>query len=55
MGKIEDGINYFVQFDINYENPPVQIHVNTYEIVVSHNNKSDWLPWSKSASSTIQG
>ncbi|XP_062356545.1 inter-alpha-trypsin inhibitor heavy chain H4 [Cinclus cinclus] len=54
-GKLGDGINHFVQFDINYENPPVQIHVYTHAILVNHNNKNDWLSWTKSASSTIQG
>ncbi|XP_005053021.1 PREDICTED: inter-alpha-trypsin inhibitor heavy chain H4 isoform X2 [Ficedula albicollis] len=54
-GKLGDGVNHFVQFDINYENPPVQIHVYTHAILVSHNNKNDWLSWTKSASSTIQG
>ncbi|XP_032927572.1 inter-alpha-trypsin inhibitor heavy chain H4 [Catharus ustulatus] len=54
-GKLGDGINHFVQFDINYENPPVQIRVYTHAILVSHNNKNDWLSWTKSASSTIQG
>ncbi|KAL2299708.1 hypothetical protein Nmel_012553 [Mimus melanotis] len=54
-GKLGDGINHFVQFDINYENPPVQVHVYTHAILVSHNNKNDWLSWTKSASSTIQG
>ncbi|KAM7040755.1 inter-alpha-trypsin inhibitor heavy chain H4-like isoform 1-T1 [Acridotheres tristis] len=54
-GQLGDGINHFVQFDINYENPPVQIHVYTHAILVSHNNKNDWLSWTKSASTTIQG
>ncbi|XP_053809505.1 inter-alpha-trypsin inhibitor heavy chain H4 isoform X2 [Vidua chalybeata] len=55
MGKLGDGINHFVQFDINYVNPPVQIHVYTHAILVSHNNKNNWLSWTKSTSSTIQG
>lgn len=54
-GKLGDGINHFVQFDINYENPPVQIRVYTHAILVSHNNQNNWLSWTKSASSTIQG
>ncbi|XP_009080982.1 PREDICTED: inter-alpha-trypsin inhibitor heavy chain H4, partial [Acanthisitta chloris] len=55
MGKLGDRTNHFVQFDINYVNPPVQIHVSTAEIVVSHNNRSTRLSWMKSATSTIQG
>nr|XP_054495794.1 inter-alpha-trypsin inhibitor heavy chain H4 [Agelaius phoeniceus] len=54
-GKLGDGKNHFVQFDINYVNPPVQIHVYTHAILVSHNNKNDWLSWTTSTSSTIQG
>uniref|UniRef100_A0A8D2P3U6 Inter-alpha-trypsin inhibitor heavy chain 4 n=1 Tax=Zosterops lateralis melanops TaxID=1220523 RepID=A0A8D2P3U6_ZOSLA len=54
-GKLGDGINRFVQFDINYVNPPVEIHVSTHAILLSHNNKNSWLSWTKSASSTIQG
>ncbi|XP_005485567.2 inter-alpha-trypsin inhibitor heavy chain H4 isoform X1 [Zonotrichia albicollis] len=55
MGKLGDGINHFVQFDINYVNPPVQIHVYTHAILVSHNNNNNWLSWTTSTSSTIQG
>ncbi|XP_059712268.1 inter-alpha-trypsin inhibitor heavy chain H4 [Haemorhous mexicanus] len=54
-GKLGDGVNHFVQFDINYVNPPVQIHVYTHAILVSHNNKNNWLSWTTSTSSTIQG
>ncbi|XP_041281734.1 inter-alpha-trypsin inhibitor heavy chain H4 [Onychostruthus taczanowskii] len=54
-GKLGEGINRFVQFDINYVNPPVQIHVYTHAILVSHNNNNNWLSWTKSTSSTIQG
>ncbi|XP_038004665.1 inter-alpha-trypsin inhibitor heavy chain H4 isoform X1 [Motacilla alba alba] len=54
-GKLGDGINHFVQFDINYVNPPVQIHVYTHAILVSHNNKNNWMSWTTSNSSTIQG
>ncbi|XP_041319281.1 inter-alpha-trypsin inhibitor heavy chain H4 [Pyrgilauda ruficollis] len=54
-GKLGEGINHFVQFDINYVNPPVQIHVYTHAILVSHNNNNNWLSWTKSTSSTIQG
>ncbi|XP_058668737.1 inter-alpha-trypsin inhibitor heavy chain H4 isoform X3 [Ammospiza caudacuta] len=55
MGKLGDGINHFVQFDISYVNPPVQIHVYTHAILVSHNNNNNWLSWTTSTSSTIQG
>nr|XP_005485567.1 inter-alpha-trypsin inhibitor heavy chain H4 [Zonotrichia albicollis] len=55
MGTLGDGINHFVQFDINYVNPPVQIHVYTHAILVSHNNNNNWLSWTTSTSSTIQG
>ncbi|XP_063267559.1 inter-alpha-trypsin inhibitor heavy chain H4-like [Prinia subflava] len=54
-GKLGDGTNHFVQFDINYVNPPVQIHVYTHAILLSHDNRNSWLSWTKSASSTIQG
>ncbi|XP_039551425.1 inter-alpha-trypsin inhibitor heavy chain H4 isoform X2 [Passer montanus] len=54
-GKLGEGINRFVQFDINYVNPPVQIHVYTHAILVSHNNNNNWMSWTKSTSSTIQG
>ncbi|XP_017587858.1 PREDICTED: inter-alpha-trypsin inhibitor heavy chain H4 isoform X1 [Corvus brachyrhynchos] len=54
-GKLGNGVNHFVQFDIDYVNPPVQIHVYTHAILISHNNKNNWLSWMKSASSTIQG
>ncbi|XP_032860530.2 inter-alpha-trypsin inhibitor heavy chain H4 [Tyto alba] len=54
-GNLGDRINHFVQFDINYVNPPVQIHVSTDEIVLRHNNKSTWLPWTESVTSTIKG
>uniref|UniRef100_A0A8C3QJH7 Inter-alpha-trypsin inhibitor heavy chain 4 n=1 Tax=Cyanoderma ruficeps TaxID=181631 RepID=A0A8C3QJH7_9PASS len=55
MGKVGAGINHFVQFDINYVNPPVQIRVYTHAILLSYNNKNSWLSWMKSSSSTIQG
>ncbi|KAM6344526.1 inter-alpha-trypsin inhibitor heavy chain H4 [Alca torda] len=55
MGKLGDRINHFVQFDINYVNPPVQIHVSTDEIILSHNNKSTRLLWTETGTSTIQG
>ncbi|KAM6387215.1 inter-alpha-trypsin inhibitor heavy chain H4-like [Pluvialis apricaria] len=54
-GKLGDGINHFVQFEINYVNPPARIHVSTDEIILSHNNESTRLPWTESATSTIQG
>ncbi|XP_010147565.1 PREDICTED: inter-alpha-trypsin inhibitor heavy chain H4 [Eurypyga helias] len=54
-GKLGDGINHFVQFDIDYVNPPARIHVSTDEIVLSHNNESTRLPWTESATSTVQG
>ncbi|XP_054137186.1 inter-alpha-trypsin inhibitor heavy chain H4 [Melozone crissalis] len=54
-GKLGDGINHFVQFDISYVNPPVQIHVYTHAILVSHNNNNNWLSWTTSTSSAIQG
>ncbi|XP_066051631.1 inter-alpha-trypsin inhibitor heavy chain H4 [Chamaea fasciata] len=54
-GKLGDGVNHFVQFDVNYVNPPVQVHVSTHAILLSYNNKNSWLSWTESASSTIQG
>ncbi|XP_074691938.1 inter-alpha-trypsin inhibitor heavy chain H4 isoform X2 [Strix aluco] len=54
-GKLGDRTNHFVQFEINYVNPPAQIHVSTDEIVLRHNNESTWLPWTESATSTVQG
>ncbi|XP_074458734.1 inter-alpha-trypsin inhibitor heavy chain H4 isoform X1 [Larus michahellis] len=54
-GKLGDRINHFVQFDINYVNPPVQIRVSTDEIVLTHNNESTRLLWTESGTSTIQG
>uniref|UniRef100_A0A8C4V286 Inter-alpha-trypsin inhibitor heavy chain 4 n=1 Tax=Falco tinnunculus TaxID=100819 RepID=A0A8C4V286_FALTI len=54
-GKLGDRVNRFVQFAISYVNPPTQIHVSTDEIVLSHNNGSTRLPWTESATSTIQG
>ncbi|KAM9271961.1 inter-alpha-trypsin inhibitor heavy chain H4-like [Cariama cristata] len=54
-GKLGERINHFVQFEINYVNPPAQIHISTHEIIVSHNNKSTQLSWTESATSTIQG
>ncbi|XP_037239841.1 inter-alpha-trypsin inhibitor heavy chain H4 isoform X2 [Falco biarmicus] len=54
-GKLGDRVNHFVQFAISYVNPPTQIHVSTDEIVLSHNNGSTRLPWTESATSTIQG
>ncbi|CAM9358379.1 unnamed protein product [Bubo scandiacus] len=54
-GKLEDRTNHFVQFEINYVNPPAQILVSTDEIVLRHNNESTWLPWTESATSTVQG
>ncbi|XP_039932192.1 inter-alpha-trypsin inhibitor heavy chain H4 [Hirundo rustica] len=54
-GRLGDGILHFVQFDIDYVNPPVQIHVYTHAILLSYNNKNSWMPWTKSASSTTQG
>uniref|UniRef100_A0A8C3PRA8 Inter-alpha-trypsin inhibitor heavy chain 4 n=1 Tax=Calidris pygmaea TaxID=425635 RepID=A0A8C3PRA8_9CHAR len=55
QGKLGDGINHFVQFEITYVNPPAQIHVSTDEIVLRHNNESTRLPWAESATSTVQG
>ncbi|XP_009889590.1 PREDICTED: inter-alpha-trypsin inhibitor heavy chain H4 [Charadrius vociferus] len=54
-GKLGDGINHFVQFEINYVNPPAQIHVSMGEIILNHNNESTRLPWTESATSTVQG
>ncbi|XP_010284264.1 PREDICTED: inter-alpha-trypsin inhibitor heavy chain H4 [Phaethon lepturus] len=54
-GKLGDRINRFVQFEINYVNLPVRIHVSMDEIVLSHNNESTRLPWTESATSTLQG
>ncbi|XP_068264886.1 inter-alpha-trypsin inhibitor heavy chain H4-like [Nyctibius grandis] len=54
-GKPGDRTNHFVQFEITYVNPPTRIHISTDEIVLSHNNKSTRLPWTESATSTIQG
>ncbi|KAM6248087.1 inter-alpha-trypsin inhibitor heavy chain H4 isoform 2-T2 [Spheniscus humboldti] len=54
-GKLGDRIKHFVQFEITYVNPPVRIHVSTDEIVLSHDNESTRLPWTESATSTIQG
>ncbi|XP_026713400.1 inter-alpha-trypsin inhibitor heavy chain H4 [Athene cunicularia] len=55
MGKLGDRTNHFVQFEINYVNPPAQIHVSTDEIILRHNNESTWLPWTESSTSTVQG
>ncbi|XP_010009686.1 PREDICTED: inter-alpha-trypsin inhibitor heavy chain H4 [Nestor notabilis] len=55
MGKLGDRTNHFVQFEINYVNPPAQIHISTDAIVLSHNNESTQLPWTESTTSTIQG
>ncbi|XP_069721946.1 inter-alpha-trypsin inhibitor heavy chain H4 isoform X2 [Phaenicophaeus curvirostris] len=55
VGKLGDRINHFVQFEMNYVNPPARIHVSTDEIMVSHANKSTRLPWTESATSTFQG
>ncbi|OPJ80830.1 inter-alpha-trypsin inhibitor heavy chain H4 isoform A [Patagioenas fasciata monilis] len=55
MGKLGDRRNHFVQFEIIYVNPPVQIHVSTDEILLSHNNESTRLPWTESATSSIHG
>ncbi|KAJ7424771.1 Inter-alpha-trypsin inhibitor heavy chain H3 [Willisornis vidua] len=54
-GKLGDGTKRFVQFGINYVNPPVQIHVSTGGIILSHSNGSTLLPWTQSDTSTIQG
>ncbi|XP_010073205.1 PREDICTED: inter-alpha-trypsin inhibitor heavy chain H4-like, partial [Pterocles gutturalis] len=54
-GKLGDRINHFVQFDINYVNPPARIHVSTGEIILSHSNESTQLPWMESATTAVQG
>ncbi|XP_074908978.1 inter-alpha-trypsin inhibitor heavy chain H4-like isoform X2 [Buteo buteo] len=54
-GKLGDRINHFVQFEVIYVNPPVRIHVSTDEIVLSHDTESTQLPWTESATSTVQG
>nr|XP_009940778.1 PREDICTED: inter-alpha-trypsin inhibitor heavy chain H4 [Opisthocomus hoazin] len=54
-GKLGDRINHFVQFDITYVNPPARIRISTHETVLSHNNQSTQLPWTESATSTVQG
>ncbi|XP_049682348.1 inter-alpha-trypsin inhibitor heavy chain H4 [Accipiter gentilis] len=54
-GKLGDRINHFVQFEVIYVNPPVRIHVSTDEIVLSHDTESTRLPWTESATSTVQG
>ncbi|XP_059679501.1 inter-alpha-trypsin inhibitor heavy chain H4 [Gavia stellata] len=54
-GKLGDRINHFVQFEINYVNPPARIRVSMDEIVLSHYNESTRLPWTESATSTVQG
>ncbi|XP_030357511.1 inter-alpha-trypsin inhibitor heavy chain H4-like isoform X2 [Strigops habroptila] len=55
MGKLGDRTDHFVQFEISYVNPPARIHVSTDAIVLCHNNESTRLPWTESATSTIQG
>ncbi|XP_054243191.1 inter-alpha-trypsin inhibitor heavy chain H4-like [Indicator indicator] len=55
MGKLGDRTNHFVQLEINYVNPPAQIHVSTSGVILGHSNRSIQLPWTKSATSTIQG
>ncbi|XP_035193190.1 inter-alpha-trypsin inhibitor heavy chain H4 [Oxyura jamaicensis] len=54
-GKHGDKINQFVQFEIIYVNPAVQINVSVDEIVLSHDNKNIRLLWTESASSAVQG
>ncbi|XP_051483171.1 inter-alpha-trypsin inhibitor heavy chain H4 isoform X1 [Apus apus] len=54
-GKLGDRTNHFVHFEITYMNPPAQIHISMDEIVLSHNNESTRMPWTKSATSTVQG
>ncbi|XP_068763247.1 inter-alpha-trypsin inhibitor heavy chain H4 [Struthio camelus] len=54
-GNLGDKTNHFVQFEITYVNPPVQIHVSTDAVVVRHSRKTTRLPWTESATSTVQG
>nr|XP_047929608.1 inter-alpha-trypsin inhibitor heavy chain H4 isoform X1 [Anser cygnoides] len=54
-GKHGEKINQFVQFEITYVNPAVQINVSVDEIVLSHDNKNIRLPWTESAISVVQG
>lgn len=54
-GKHGDKINQFVQFEITYVNPAVQINVSVDEIVLSHDNKNIRLSWTESAVSAVQG
>nr|XP_027323114.1 inter-alpha-trypsin inhibitor heavy chain H4 isoform X1 [Anas platyrhynchos] len=54
-GKHGDKINQFVQFEITYVNPAVQINVSVDEIVLSHDNKNIRLSWTESATSAVQG
>ncbi|XP_008942939.1 PREDICTED: inter-alpha-trypsin inhibitor heavy chain H4-like, partial [Merops nubicus] len=54
-GKPGDRIDRFVQLELNYTNPPAQIHVSTGEIVIQHNGEGTRLPWAESATSTIHG
>ncbi|XP_062466229.1 inter-alpha-trypsin inhibitor heavy chain H4 isoform X1 [Pezoporus occidentalis] len=54
-GKLGDRTNHFVHFEINYVNPPAQIHASTDAIVLRRNNESTRLPWTESATATVQG
>uniref|UniRef100_A0A8C3SYS9 Inter-alpha-trypsin inhibitor heavy chain 4 n=1 Tax=Chelydra serpentina TaxID=8475 RepID=A0A8C3SYS9_CHESE len=54
-GKLGRNRNNFVQFEITYLEPHVQLHVSKEGIVLSYGGHTTKLPWTKSASSTIQG
>ncbi|XP_061864646.1 inter-alpha-trypsin inhibitor heavy chain H4 [Colius striatus] len=54
-GKLGNRTKHFVQFEVTYVNPPARIHVSMNGIVLSHANQSTQLPWTESATSTIQG
>ncbi|XP_064013077.1 inter-alpha-trypsin inhibitor heavy chain H4-like [Pogoniulus pusillus] len=55
MGKLGDRTNHFEQLEINYVNPPAQIRVSINGVVLGHSNRSIELPWTQSATSTVQG
>ncbi|KAM8799908.1 inter-alpha-trypsin inhibitor heavy chain H4 [Eudromia elegans] len=54
-GSLGEKTNHFVQLEITYVNPPVQVHVSTDAVIIHEDHEATRLPWAESATSVVQG
>ncbi|XP_010210227.1 PREDICTED: inter-alpha-trypsin inhibitor heavy chain H4 [Tinamus guttatus] len=47
-GNLGDKTNHFVQLEITYVNPPVQVHVSRDAVIIHQDHEAERLPWAES-------